>query len=231
MLKRMTLYTLACILCVAFSFSALASTVKSGEKEEINHIVVISGHKNNKTKITLNDYTKQSDGTWKKNWAVNGIAGANGISTEKKEGDKKTPEGFFKATMTFGLKDNPGSKIDYHKIQTGDYWVDDSESKHYNKLVNTSTTAKDWNSAEDMMAAAPYYNYAIALDYNTEAVPYKGSAIFIHCTKTKNDTYSAGCVRIPEEYMVKLVKSTDKNTRFFIMASASTWYNSEYMKK
>ena len=182
-----------------------------------NHIILIVGHKNNKNKVTVNDYTKSSDDTWTKNWYVGGIAGTNGISTQKSEGDKKTPEGVFNAMFAFGLKDNPGSILDYRKIGDGDYWVDDSNSSYYNKWVNISNVNKDWNSAENLKSASPFYNYALALNYNTEAIPGKGSAIFIHCTKTDNDTSSAGCIRIPEEYMKKLVQTVDSNTKIVII--------------
>jgi len=103
------------------------------------------------------------------------------------------------------------------KIGDGDYWVDDSNSAYYNTWVNTSKVKKDWASAEDLKAAYPFYNYALALNYNTEAVPGKGSAIFIHCTKTDNDTSSAGCIRIPEDYMKKLVNGVDANTKIVII--------------
>lgn len=203
-----------------------AADKKDGVYQNIKHIIVIAGHTKDKTKVTLNDYTLNDDGTWKKNWAINGVCGENGIAADKKEGDKKTPEGFFSPIMAFGIKDDPGSKIKYHKLETGDYWVDDSKSKFYNKLVNSYTTAKDWNSAEDMLATAPHYNYGIALDYNIEGVPHKGSAIFIHCMKSDQDTAgSAGCIKIPEEYMVKLIKETDQNTKFFIMAKQQTWFD------
>lgn len=182
-----------------------------------SHIVLIVGHRDNKNKVTVNDYTKSSDGTWTKNWYINGIAGTNGISLEKSEGDKRTPEGVFNAMFAFGLKDNPNSILEYHKITDGDYWVDDSDSTYYNKMVNISNVTKDWNSAENMKSASPFYNYALALDYNAEAVPGKGSAIFIHCTKTDNDISSAGCVRIPEEYVKRLIQSVDKDTKVVII--------------
>ena len=124
--------------------------------------------------------------------------------------------------FAFGLKDNPGSILEYRKIGDDDYWVDDSNSAYYNKWVNTSNVKKDWNSAEDLKAAHPFYNYALALNYNTEAIPGKGSAIFIHCTKTDNDTSSAGCIRIPEEYMKKLVNSVDAGTKIVIIENVDT---------
>ena len=55
-----------------------------------SHVVLIVGHKSNKNKVTVNDYTKSADGTWKKNWYVNGIAGTNGISLQKAEEKAKT---------------------------------------------------------------------------------------------------------------------------------------------
>lgn len=185
--------------------------------QDSNHIVLVVGSKKDKTKVWVNDYTKDEAGNWTRNWRVTGICGKNGIAVDKVEGDKKTPEGVFQATMNFGLLDNPGSKLLYHKIATGDFWVDDPNSAYYNKLVNISTTAKDWNSAENLIEASPYYNYGIALDYNKEAVPGKGSAVFIHRTKTNTDTYSAGCIRIPEEYVIKLVNTIDEKTKIVIL--------------
>lgn len=198
------------------SYAALP-VEKLAVSKTANHIVLIVGHKNNKNKVTVNDYVRSSDGTWKKNWYVNGIAGTNGISTQKIEGDQKTPEGVFNATLSFGLNDNPGSILEYRKIGDGDYWVDDSNSIYYNKWVNTKDVKKDWNSAEDLKAAYPFYNYVLALNYNAECTPGKGSAIFVHCTKTDNDTSSAGCIRIPEEYMKKLVQTVDSNTKIVII--------------
>ena len=201
------------------SYAALP-VEKLAVSKTANHIVLVVGHKNNKNnknKVTVNDYVRSSDGSWKKNWYVNGIAGTNGISLEKVEGDRKTPEGVFNATLAFGLKDNPGSILEYRKIADGDYWVDDSNSVYYNKWVNIGNVKKDWNSAEDLKAAYPLYNYVLALNYNAECTPGKGSAIFIHCTATDNDTSSAGCIRIPEEYMKKLTQSVDENTKIVII--------------
>ena len=215
-LAAITAITALSAMTGSIAYAALPVESLSISKDE-NHIVLIVGHKNNKNTVTVNDYSITSDGNWIKNWYVNGVAGTNGISLEKTEGDKKTPEGVFSPIFAFGLKDSPGSIIEYRKITDGDYWVDDSNSFYYNKWVNVSNVKKDWNSAEDMMAASPYYNYALALNYNVEAVPGKGSAIFIHCTKSDADTSSAGCIRIPEEYMKRLVQTVDANTKIVII--------------
>ena len=58
--------------------------------------------------------------------------------------------------------------------------MDDPESRYYNRLVDASQVEKDWDSAEHLVDVSPYYNYALSLTYNEEAVPGKGSAIFLH---------------------------------------------------
>ena len=185
--------------------------------QNCDHVVLIVGHKSDPTKVTVNDYVRQANGGWSKKWGVNGVAGKNGITLQKQEGDGKTPAGVYSPAMTFGLKENPGSKVQYHSIQAGDMWVDDPASGYYNQLVNTAKVTRDWNSAEDMAAAAPYYNYGIALDYNVDRVPNLGSAIFIHCTKTDQDAYSAGCIRIPEDFVKKLISEVDDKTKIVII--------------
>lgn len=166
-------------------------------------------------------YYKKTENTWNMAWKEAGIVGRNGITAQKAEGDGSTPAGTYSFTMAFGLKEDPGSILPYHKIVKGDYWVDDSASSYYNRLVNTAQTPKDWNSAENMAATSPYYNYALALDYNPECVPGKGSAIFLHCFTASADRGSAGCIRLPEERAKELVQSATASTRIVIAQDLS----------
>ena len=161
-------------------------------------------------------YYKKSGEAWEMVWKEAGIVGRNGITDQKTEGDGSTPSGTYGFTMAFGLRENPGSVLPYHKITKGDYWVDDSASPYYNKLVNTSQVAKTWNSAENMAAASPYYNYALALNYNEACEPGKGSAIFLHCFTAARDNGSAGCIRLPQERARELVQSATEHTKIVI---------------
>ena len=58
------------------------------------------------------------------------------------------------------------------------------------------------------------YQYAMNINYNEEGIPYKGSAIFLHCY-TKNP-YTAGCVALPYSYMETVLKNVSKNARIII---------------
>lgn len=171
--------------------------------------------------VEVSYYTKSGDGRWKQEFSVSGLYGRKGATSQKKEGDEKTPLGTYSFTMAFGIKDDPGSILPYHKLNGKDYWVDDSASRYYNKLVNTGNVKKDWNSAEHMIGVDPYYNYGLALNYNSDCVPGKGSAIFLHCTKDETDIGTSGCVKIPEEYMKTLVCSVTDKTRIVIVSDIS----------
>ena len=162
-------------------------------------------------------YKKDGNGSWGLAWKEAGIVGRTGITWDKAEGDGKTPAGTYRFTIPFGLKEDPGAILPYHRIVQGDFWVDDPASAHYNRLVNTRDTAKDWKSAENLPASYPVYNYALALNYNEECVPGKGSAIFLHCFTANPDNGSAGCIRLPEERAKELVQSVTENTRIVIV--------------
>lgn len=163
-------------------------------------------------------YRKDEQAAWNLVWKEDGIVGRGGITSDKREGDGKTPIGTYGFTLAFGLKEDPGSILNYHQIQTDDYWVDDPASAYYNRLVNTAQTAKDWNSAENLAACSPYYNYALALDYNQDCVPGLGSAIFLHCYTASPDNGSAGCIRLPEERMRELLLTVTEKSRIVIAA-------------
>lgn len=170
--------------------------------------------------VTVSYYKKQADNTWTREFEVPGIYGRNGGTDDKKEGDGKTPYGTYSFTMAFGMKENPGSILPYHQIGENDFWIDDSDSAYYNKLVNAAETPRDWNSGEHMSRQGISYNYGLALNYNEDCVPGKGSAIFLHCYTETNDSGSAGCIRVPEENMKQLIQSVDANTRIIIRRSA-----------
>ena len=148
-------------------------------------------------------------------WEVFPSRGA--AAAEKKEGDKKTPCGVYSFPMAFGMKENPGSILPYHQIQDGDHYVDDSESRYYNRLVNERDVQRDWNSSEVLITQAPQYNYGLVLNYNEDCVPGKGSAIFLHCPKTSNNTGTSGCISVPEEYMKQIICSVDADTRIIVV--------------
>ena len=103
------------------------------------------------------------------------LYGKNGIASNKKEGDGKTPEGVFELGIAFGTHSPKEikSNIKYIQINKNLYWVDDVNSKYYNRLVDITKVDKDWNSAEHLMEYPEQYEYAIEIKANAPNIPGK----------------------------------------------------------
>ncbi len=143
----------------------------------------------------------------------NAFIGRNGVTSNKIEGDGKTPLGTFKLGVVFGIHDKESveldSSLDYVTINENLYWVDDANSRYYNKLVDISKVIPDWNSAEHLIDYKVEYEYAIEIKVNPESAPLKGSAIFLHCSNNKS---TAGCVAIAKKNLIELLKSISNDT-------------------
>ena len=205
------------------SYNGDVNTLEAAK--DATQLIVVIGNRQDPAKSRLDWYKRDADGKLVQVMSKEAVSGMNGITTQKQEGDKKTPAGVYRFTMAFGLKANPGTILPYHQIADGDYYVDDGNSQYYNKLANTKQVQKDWNSAEDLMAQAPQYNYGLVLDYNSECTPGKGSAIFLHCPKSWNNTGTSGCISIPEEDMKQVVRQVDTGTKIVVVQDESDLAN------
>ena len=152
-----------------------------------------------------------------KNFKTECFIGKNGLTTNKIEGDLKTPIGRFKLGIAFGIHNRDTISIDksfrYKKINKNLYWVDDTNSIYYNQLVDITKIKKDFTTAESLLDNKIPYEYAIEIKSNPNNIPRKGSAIFLHCAK---NNYTAGCVAISKEDMIKLLKLINQNTEIII---------------
>ncbi len=138
---------------------------------------------------------------------TNGVVGKNGVSSNSREGDFCTPKGVFSLGFSFGTQPMDSLKNEYRQINNNCYWIDDPLSQFYNQWVESSNIT--WNSAEHLIDYPQAYKYAVVINYNMKPVePYKGSAIFLHCM---TDTYTAGCVAVPENYMLKILEWLDNS--------------------
>ena len=143
--------------------------------------------------------------------------GKNGCSTEKREGDGKTPVGVYEIRRGFGLAMPPAVNIAYTQLTGGEQWVDDAASTRYNQWVTKDTTPVDWNSAEDLPKETVAYRYVAVVEYNTaNIVKGAGSAIFLHCSLGRP---TSGCISVSEESMSKILGLIKPGTRIAIARS------------
>lgn len=152
-----------------------------------------------------------------KNMKYDAYIGENGTSESKREGDKKTPLGEYALGLCFGIHEkkylNLDESLEYKKLTNTMYWVSDSNSKYYNRFVDTKEIEKDWNADEHLIDYAIEYEYAIEVKYNKACIPNKGSAIFIHCENSKP---TAGCISLKRTAMKNILENINSKTKIVI---------------
>ena len=116
----------------------------------------------------------------------NGMAwgkGLGGIAPDagpaKREGDGKAPAGVFSLGAAFGHAAAADTRLPYLALTPTVECVDDSQSAHYNSVIDSATLAKDWNSSE-RMHSEPLYRKGIVIEHNSPPSPASGSCIFFH---------------------------------------------------
>ena len=141
--------------------------------------------------------------------------GKNGSTSNKIEGDKKTPKGIYSLGPLFYRKDkfkNPETKIKKISIKKDMGWCDDVNSKNYNKLVKIDKKTRH----EKLFRKNIIYDLLIPINYNTnKPIRKKGSAIFIHLTNNYKKTL--GCIAIKENDLLTILRLIDKKTKIKIL--------------
>ena len=161
---------------------------------------------------------EKKEGVWAEYLHASGFVGRNGISSDKREGDGTTPAGLYSLRRAFGNAEDPGSHLPYQKLKPDDFWVDDPASRYYNTMVKGDVLDRDWSSAEELSAETIAYKYAVVIEYNTDSVTKgAGSAIFLHCDQGRP---TAGCVSVPEEVMIRLLRFIHSGDGIIIASSA-----------
>ncbi|HTW58892.1 MAG TPA: hypothetical protein VMD99_12250 [Terriglobales bacterium] len=135
----------------------------------------------------------------------------------KKEGDGKSPAGVFALGAAFGYASVPlpGLKMPYLTLTESIECVDDPGSKHYNRIVDRSVDAPDWNSSEHMRDAGEAYRWGVVVDHNGTVTgdshppePGGGSCVFLHIWQS-HDEGTAGCTAMPQSDLETLLTWLD----------------------
>ncbi|WP_440937432.1 L,D-transpeptidase family protein [Candidatus Pelagibacter sp.] len=141
--------------------------------------------------------------------------GKKGLTSNKKEGDLKTPKGIYSIGSLFYRKDKypePKTKLKKIKITKKMGWCDDINHKYYNKLITVNQKVRH----EKLLRKDINYDLLIPINYNTKKViKNKGSAIFIHLTKNYKKTQ--GCIALKSNDMLILLKLINKKTKIKII--------------
>ncbi len=141
--------------------------------------------------------------------------GIKGITSNKIEGDKKTPRGIYSLGSLFYRKDrlsNFETNLKKIPIKKSMGWCDDINSKYYNQLIEINKKAKH----EKLFRKDNIYDLLLPINYNTKKpIKNKGSAIFIHLTKNYERTL--GCISMKQNDFLVMLKVINKKTKIKVI--------------
>ncbi len=181
---------------------------KYADSKTVNQLIFVKYQGGSKAKVYL--YNK-SGKKWKQVLSCTGYVGKNGID-KTKEGDKKTPTGTYTITGAFGKKSKPTTSLNYTKVNKYLYLC--ADKSHYNELIDIRDYPNHKCTGEHLSEYGSVYNYGLFLDFNSEGVYKKGSAIFMHCTGSYK--YTAGCIAVSQSNMLKILKTLEDGAKICI---------------
>jgi L,D-peptidoglycan transpeptidase YkuD (ErfK/YbiS/YcfS/YnhG family) len=156
----------------------------------------------------LQALTKTASGWQRFGPSIPAHLGSQGLSEHPSESLSATPIGSFTLTEAFGALADPGTALPYFQTTPADWWISQAGplyNTHQRCSHKCAFTQGPPN--EHLRYETPYYNYALVIDYNRFPVRQgAGSAFFLHVT---DGTPTAGCVSIPQQNLVAIMKWLD----------------------
>lgn len=172
--------------------------------KDAEQLIVVAGI--DKTTAVISMHEKNKDGEWEQLISTPGFVGEDGLG-DANINDCYTPIGTFTIDKAFGIADDPGCQMEYIKVDGDYYWSGDPrEGMHFNELVNIKDVpGLDTENCERITDYPRPYYYVLNMGYNSECIEENGYAFFFHCFDIA-DTYTGGCVAVPESIMVFIMQ-------------------------
>jgi L,D-peptidoglycan transpeptidase YkuD (ErfK/YbiS/YcfS/YnhG family) len=137
--------------------------------------------------------------------------GRAGVTHFKREGDGATPAGTLRPRLVLYRPDRahrPETKLPLRPIRPDDGWCDSPEDRNYNRGITLPYPARH----ERLWRKDNLYDLLVVLDWNLEpAIPYRGSAIFLHLERPDGGP-TEGCIAVGIAEMRRLIRRMDITT-------------------
>src|SRR5690625_1171850 len=126
---------------------------------------------------------------------------------KRKQGTGTTPVGTYRLPRAFGNGRAPKrTRLPYHRVHGGDYWVQDNKSRFYNTRRHRAQGGFRWwlptsayNSSERLADYPRQYRWAVVITFNRpNPVRRRGAGIFLH---VNGAGATAGCVSAPKRFI------------------------------
>ncbi len=129
---------------------------------------------------------------------------------QKQEGDGRSPAGVFNVSSAFGYAPQGHTLMPYEAMDASDYCIDVVDSPFYNRIIDArqAGAAAVAGSTEPMRLDLHHdgdvrYALGLVVAHNPQAIPGKGSCIFMHLWR-QPDEATSGCTAMDEAAMQTL---------------------------
>lgn len=184
--------------------------VRVALKTGTRQVVTVNHTRGSYARVTL---WRKSHGRWTNISRTTGRTGYGGLvaKEDRRQGTGTTPLGTYRLLSTFGTHSRVANwGLAHRRIRSGDYWVQDNRSAHYNRYRNKRQggfrwrlPASDPNSSERLTDYRTQYEFSFVTGFNYDAqVRHRGSGIFLH---VNGSGATAGCVSAPRRFIVLLM--------------------------
>lgn len=190
-------------------------------------VIVVSAPSWNSTEGTLAAYERTAEGWREVQPEVRAQFGYGGMvrGDRRRQGTGTTPTGVYDIVSAFGRKPNPGTDLQYTRVDRDDAWTYNPRvPRTYNIYQDVD---RSWSSygkyVEELWDMGMQYDYVAVLDYNLPRGPIttnargvrvtqdppdtrRGGGIFLH---VDNGRKTAGCISVEKSVMRDLLTWLD----------------------
>lgn len=201
--------------------------VVEGRVGDAQQVIVVTAPSWKSTEGTLATYEKRG-GSWRVvKPEMRTQLGYGGMvrGDKRRQGTGTTPTGVYEVLSGFGRKADPGTDLDYIKVDRNDAWTYNPKvPSTYNVFQDVDKSWKSYGGyVEDLWDMGYQYDYVAVLDYNLPAGPIRtgakgvrrssnppdtrrGGGIFLHVDNGKR---TAGCIAVKKKQMREIMQWLD----------------------
>ena len=213
----------------------------------VKQLVTVTSGRWSDTGAKMRVWRKRSGGWKLVRGPVNVSLGWNGWvpAQKRRQSTGTTPAGKFSMRYAFGTRPDPGTELDYRRVDANDYWpYEPRDPATYNIYQPHKASTTTWRSdyVEKLADYHDEYAYSIVLGYNmprgvhwsrarkqwvasTPADTDRGGGIFLH---VKENRYTAGCVSGPIRHIRAIVRWLDPDLEPRIVMGPRKWVKQRY---
>lgn len=194
---------------------------------DAQQVIVVTAPSWKSTEGTLATYEKRG-GSWRVvKPEMRTQLGYGGMvrGDKRRQGTGTTPTGVYEVLSGFGRKADPGTDLDYIKVDRNDAWTYNPKvPSTYNVFQDADRSWKSYGGyVEELWDMGYQYDYVAVLDYNLPEGPIRtgakgvrrssnppdtrrGGGIFLHVDNGKR---TAGCIAVKKKQMREIMQWLD----------------------